>query len=68
MCAARHAVASLGVTEDISWLYSTTNADLRSFDSAGGLSYTQPALTDAVSYYKIAPSNAITFGWNYTSL
>ncbi|KAL8290066.1 hypothetical protein RQP46_003005 [Phenoliferia psychrophenolica] len=28
----------------------------------GGLSYTKPAITDAVSFYKIAPSNAITFG------
>jgi hypothetical protein len=35
---------------------------------AGGLTYTNPAATDAVSYYKIASGNPITFGWNYTSL
>ncbi|KAK4056556.1 hypothetical protein OIO90_002404 [Microbotryomycetes sp. JL221] len=35
---------------------------------AGGLSYTQPAITDAVSYYKIASGNPITFGWEFTSL
>lgn len=36
--------------------------------SNGGLTYTKPANTDAVSYYKIYPSNAITWGWNFTSL
>ncbi|GAA5834283.1 hypothetical protein JCM11251_000592 [Rhodosporidiobolus azoricus] len=36
--------------------------------AAGGLTYLTPAATAAASYYKIAPSNAITFGWNYTSL
>ncbi|KAM0745752.1 hypothetical protein T439DRAFT_136008 [Meredithblackwellia eburnea MCA 4105] len=34
----------------------------------GGLSYTKPAATDAVSYYKIASGNLVTFGWNFTSL
>jgi hypothetical protein len=33
----------------------------------GGISFTQPATT-TVSYYKIAPSIPITFGWNFTSL
>ncbi|SCZ98182.1 BZ3500_MvSof-1268-A1-R1_Chr7-1g09044 [Microbotryum saponariae] len=36
--------------------------------SAGGLSYLQPAATDAVSYYKIASGQLITFAWTYTSL
>ncbi|GAA5848757.1 hypothetical protein JCM9279_002934 [Rhodotorula babjevae] len=35
---------------------------------AGGLTYLTPAATAAASYYKIAQDNAITFGWNYTSL
>jgi len=29
---------------------------------------TQPPQTAAASFYKIAPSNTITFGWNFTSL
>lgn len=36
--------------------------------SAGGLSYTQPAVTAAASYYKIMQGNPITFGWTFTSL
>ncbi|KAJ8294406.1 hypothetical protein OF846_002263 [Rhodotorula toruloides] len=35
---------------------------------AGGLTFLTPAATAGASYYKIAPSNPITFGWNYTSL
>jgi len=35
--------------------------------AAGGLTITRPPQT-ATSYYKIAPSNSITFGWNFTSL
>jgi len=34
---------------------------------AGGLTITQPPQT-ATSYYKIAPGNTVTFGWNFTSL
>lgn len=34
---------------------------------AGGLTITQPPQT-ATSYFKIAPSNTITFAWNFTSL
>ncbi|KAI0937599.1 hypothetical protein AcW1_001560 [Taiwanofungus camphoratus] len=34
---------------------------------AGSLSITQPPQT-ATSYFKIAPSNTITFGWNFTDL
>jgi len=34
---------------------------------AGGLTITQPPQT-ATSFYKIAPGNTITFGWNFTSL
>lgn len=34
---------------------------------AGSLSITQPPQT-ATSYYKIAPSNTITFGWNFTDV
>jgi len=33
----------------------------------GGLTFTKPAAT-SVSYYKIAPSIPITFGWNFTAL
>lgn len=36
--------------------------------AAGGLLFTQPPQTAAASYYKIAPSNPITFGWNFTSV
>jgi len=35
---------------------------------AGVLSFTQPPQTAAASYYKIAPSNPITIGWNFTYL
>ncbi|KAF8579666.1 hypothetical protein K439DRAFT_1416093 [Ramaria rubella] len=35
---------------------------------AGGVQFTRPAQTAAASYYKIAPSELITFGWNLTSL
>lgn len=34
---------------------------------AGGISMTQPLQT-AVSFYKIAPSQTVTFGWNFTSV
>jgi len=34
---------------------------------AGGLTITQPPQT-AVSFFKIAPSQLVTFGWNFTSL
>ncbi|KAG8862915.1 hypothetical protein FRB96_000335 [Tulasnella sp. 330] len=36
--------------------------------AAGGILMTQPPQTATVSFYKIAPSNPITFGWNLTSL
>lgn len=36
--------------------------------AAGGLLFTQPPQTAAASYYKIAPSNPVTFGWNFTSV
>ncbi|KAI0674092.1 hypothetical protein C8Q78DRAFT_1163060 [Trametes maxima] len=35
--------------------------------AAGGLTITQPPQT-ATSYYKIAPSNTITFAWNFTDV
>lgn len=35
---------------------------------AGGIIFTQPAQTAAASFYKIAPSQLITFGWNMTSV
>ncbi|OCH93326.1 hypothetical protein OBBRIDRAFT_702944, partial [Obba rivulosa] len=35
--------------------------------AAGGLTITKPPQT-ATSYFKIAPSNTITFAWNFTSL
>jgi len=35
---------------------------------AGGLLFTQPAATAAPSFYKIAPSQPITIGWNMTSV
>lgn len=34
---------------------------------AGGILMTQPPQT-AVSFYKIAPSQTVTFGWNFTSV
>ncbi|KAG8982438.1 hypothetical protein FRB90_006790 [Tulasnella sp. 427] len=36
--------------------------------AAGGIFMTQPPQTANPSFYKIAPSNIITFAWNYTSL
>lgn len=36
--------------------------------AAGGLSFTQPPNTAAASFYKIAPDNVITIGWNFTGL
>lgn len=35
---------------------------------AGVISFTQPPQTAAASYYKIAPGNPITFGWNFTAI
>lgn len=35
--------------------------------AVGGLTITQPPAT-SVSFFKIAPSNQITFAWNFTSL
>jgi hypothetical protein len=35
--------------------------------AAGGISFTEPKAT-ATSFYKISPSETITFGWNITSL
>lgn len=46
----------------------TESTDPLPWNSAGGLTYLTPAATAAASYYKIAESNPITFGWNYTSL
>ncbi|KAF9443309.1 hypothetical protein P691DRAFT_797519 [Macrolepiota fuliginosa MF-IS2] len=34
---------------------------------AGGILMTQPPQT-AVSFYKVAPSQTVTFGWNFTSV
>ncbi|SCV71072.1 BQ2448_3834 [Microbotryum intermedium] len=46
----------------------TSNVSIPVTAAAGGLSYIQPAATDAVSYYKIASGQLITFAWTYTSL
>ncbi|GJN89899.1 hypothetical protein Rhopal_002888-T1 [Rhodotorula paludigena] len=46
----------------------TRNVSIPNTAAAGGLTYLTPAATAGASYYKIAPSNQITFGWNYTSL
>ncbi|KAH8927919.1 hypothetical protein BT69DRAFT_1237539 [Atractiella rhizophila] len=35
---------------------------------AGGLTLLTPAITAGVSYYKIAPSQSITFGWSLTDV
>ncbi|KAG8761585.1 hypothetical protein FRC14_002772 [Serendipita sp. 396] len=47
---------------------STTTPPVEQTGAAGLLSFTQPPQTAALSYYKIAPSNSITFGWNFTSM
>ncbi|GAA6019092.1 hypothetical protein JCM10207_006540 [Rhodosporidiobolus poonsookiae] len=47
---------------------SSSSISIPNTAAAGGLTYLTPAATAAASYYKIAESNAITFGWNYTSL
>lgn len=36
--------------------------------AAGGLRITLPAVTAQPSYYKIAPHESVTFGWQFTSL
>ena len=46
---------------------SSTSIDIPATAPAGGLTITQPPQT-ATSYYKIAPSQNVTFGWNFTSL
>lgn len=49
---------------------STTTASLVSIPPdapAGGISFTQP-VTTTISYYKIAPSYTVTFGWNMTNV
>ncbi|KZS97132.1 hypothetical protein SISNIDRAFT_437124 [Sistotremastrum niveocremeum HHB9708] len=35
---------------------------------AGGLTFTQPPQTASPSFYKIAPGQLVTFGWNFTAL
>ncbi|KZT51203.1 hypothetical protein CALCODRAFT_477449 [Calocera cornea HHB12733] len=47
---------------------SSTSTGIPQTAAAGGLSFTQPPNTAAPSFYKIAPDNVITFGWNFTSL
>ncbi|KZO98692.1 hypothetical protein CALVIDRAFT_544815 [Calocera viscosa TUFC12733] len=47
---------------------STTSTGIPQTAAAGGLSFTQPPNTAAPSFYKIAPENVITIGWNLTSL
>jgi len=44
-----------------------TNVSIPPNAPVGGLSFTKPPAT-TVSYYKIAPSISITFGWNFTGL
>ncbi|EJT99171.1 hypothetical protein DACRYDRAFT_96043 [Dacryopinax primogenitus] len=46
----------------------TTSTGIPQTAAAGGLSFTQPPNTAAPSFYKIAPNNIITIGWNFTSL
>ena len=36
--------------------------------ASGGITFTQPAQTGSASFYKIAPSQLVTFGWNFTAL
>jgi len=47
---------------------SSTSTGIPQTAAAGGLSFTQPPNTAAASFYKIAPDNVITIGWNFTSL
>ena len=35
---------------------------------AGGLTFTQPAQTAGISFFKIASGQPLTFGWNFTYL
>ncbi|KZT66567.1 hypothetical protein DAEQUDRAFT_796522 [Daedalea quercina L-15889] len=46
---------------------SSSSVSIPATAAAGGLTITKPPQT-ATSYYKIAPSNNITFAWNFTSL
>ncbi|KLO11396.1 hypothetical protein SCHPADRAFT_831179 [Schizopora paradoxa] len=52
----------------------STNTNTGSFVSipqtaaAGGISLTQPPQTGGASFFKIAASQPITFGWNFTSV
>ncbi|KAF8526594.1 hypothetical protein BU17DRAFT_82706 [Hysterangium stoloniferum] len=47
---------------------SSTQITIPQTAPAGGIQMTQPPQTAALSFYKIAPSQPITFGWNLTSL
>jgi hypothetical protein len=46
---------------------STTRLTIPQTAAAGGLTITQPPQT-ATSFFKVAPSQIITFAWNFTSL
>ncbi|OBZ78123.1 hypothetical protein A0H81_02280 [Grifola frondosa] len=46
---------------------SSSTLNIPSSAPAGGLTITQPPQT-ATSFYKIAPSNTITFAWNFTDV
>jgi len=47
---------------------SPTGVSIPQTAAAGGLLWTQPPSTASPSFYKIAPNQQITFGWNLTSL
>ncbi|KAK4705849.1 hypothetical protein P7C70_g341, partial [Phenoliferia sp. Uapishka_3] len=65
---ARQAASSASPTSSGGSSATSSSVSIPTDAAQGGLSYVKPALTDAVSYYKIYPSNPITFAWNYTSL
>jgi hypothetical protein len=47
---------------------SSTSVSIPMTAAAGGITMMEPAQTGSASYYKIAPSETITFKWNMTDL
>lgn len=63
--AANQTPASAGSSPSRSTANSSSTLSIPQTAPAGGLTITQPPQT-ATSFYKIAPSQLITFGWNFT--
>ncbi|KAL4400045.1 hypothetical protein ACI68E_002960 [Malassezia pachydermatis] len=71
LVAAKHPGAPTATHTSLRAATPTTVLQARADDDtlqAGGITITEPAQTAQQSFYKIAPHESITFGWQFTSL